>query len=124
MRGAALATAASPITAMAASTARFDAHLEGGRGEQLGDVGVEHLVGGGDLGEAEVDEPGPPVGGEQHVGEAQVAVGDAMRAQLRDALPDLRQHRVRDGLVCDAVERVAGGALVGEQEAVVADARP
>ena len=33
----------------------------------------------------------------------------------------LQQHLVGDGLVVDAVEGVAGGALVGEQKAVVAD---
>ena len=37
-------------------------------------------------------------------------------------LPDLQQHLVREGLVLDAVQGVAGGALVGEQEALVADA--
>ena len=94
MRGAALATAGLPRTATAASTARVAPDLEGGRREQLRHVGVEHLVGGGDLGEAEVDEPGAAVGRQHHVGEPQVAVRDAALPHHRDALPDAAQHVV------------------------------
>ena len=88
MRGAALATAGLPTTATAASTARFDAHLEGRRREQLRHVGVQHLVGGRDLGEAEVDEPGAAVRRQHHVGQPQVTVRDAADAHLFHALPD------------------------------------
>ena len=47
-------------------------------------------------------------------------MGDATQAHLRDALPDAPQDVVREGLVGDAVEGVAGHPLVGQQEAVVA----
>ena len=64
---------------------------------------------------------GCPSGRHHHVGEAQVAVGDAMAAQLLHALPDLQQHLVGDRLVGDTVKGVARGALVGEKKALVAD---
>ena len=99
------------------------ADLEGGRREQLRHVGVEHLVGGGDLGEAEVDHPGPAVRRQHHVGQAQVAVGDAVRAHRLDALPDAAQDVVGDRLVVHPVQGIAGRALVGEQEPLVADVR-
>jgi len=49
----------------------------GQRGEQLGDVAGQPAWAGGGLGKAEVQQPGSPVGVDQQVGQAQVAVGDA-----------------------------------------------
>ncbi len=88
------------------------------RGDQLGHIGGQQQVRCGDLAEPEVDHPHPAVVGAEQVGQAQVAVGDAVPTQEAHLLPDLTEHLVGDLLGGDAVERTAGHGVVGQHERV------
>ena len=71
------------------------ADVDARRRQQLGHVGGEEQVRGGQLAEAEVDEPHLAVVVEEDVGEAEVAVGDAVPAQSASELPDRGRARRR-----------------------------
>jgi len=92
-----------------------------GGAQQLGGVLVQHVVAGRQLGEAEVDQPGTAVGVEEHVGQAQVPVGDPLTPQLGDLLPDPAEHVVGDRVGLDRVERAAVDGVVGQHHGQLAD---
>ena len=71
------------------------ADVQARRGEQLGDVGGEQQIGGGDLAEAEVDEPDLTVVVEEDVRQPEVTMGDPVPAQLdrRGARSRRARHR-------------------------------
>ena len=95
---------------------------DGEGGEHLGDLGVEQRVVDGELGEAEVDEPRRPLAVDEHVGAAQVAMGDAVTAQQGDLFEHRGHHGVGHGLVRQGVDRGTVDAVVRQQHRVDPDA--
>jgi hypothetical protein len=90
-----------------------------GRGEQLGDVGVELSVSGRQLREAEVGEPRLAGVVDDDVGESQIAVGDSSAVQCIHLLPHGRQRLVVDRI--GGSEGSSGHGLEGEEHRVDAD---
>ena len=94
------------------------ADLRGRRGEQLGEVGGQQLIGRRQLAEPEVDDPGVAVVGQEDVGEPQVAMGDAVGAHQRQLRPHAGHHLVGHLRGLDAVQGTTRDGLVREHEAV------
>ena len=117
-RSAASASSPAGTAARAAATARSGPTFRLEEADQLGEVVAEQQVGRGQLAEAEVDQPDAPVGGQEDVGQPEVAVGDAVAAQLRDPGPDVDEDGVGELVGLHAVERAAVDRLVGQDEAV------
>jgi hypothetical protein len=93
-------------------------HLQGGRGQQLGDVGGQEERRRRQLAEPEVDQPHRAVRRKEDVGEAQVAMGDAVLPQAAHLLPDRRQHAVGDLVGLQPIEAAPLDGLVGKDERV------
>ncbi len=96
---------------------------QGERGEELGEIGIEHVVGRRDLAEAEVDDPRVARGVEAEVGEPEVAVGDAVGAQDDELRPHAVEHRVVEPAVVAVLEVGAVDEVVREQHRLAPDLR-
>ena len=83
-------------------TVGTDVHAR--RTDEFGDVVRQQQLRGRHLAEAEVDDPHGPVVAEEHVRQTEVAVGDAMAAQVGDRLPDRVEHVVGDVIRIELVE--------------------
>ncbi len=94
----------------------FGADVHARRTEEFGDVVGQQQLRRRHLAEAEVDDPHRPVIAEEHVREAEVAVGDAVAAQIGDRLPDRVEHVVGDIVRIELVERPAGHRVVGQHQ--------
>ena len=94
------------------------ADLQRLRGHRLGQIGGKQQVRRRQLAEPEVDDPNVVVVVEEHVGEAQVPMGDAVGPQGADLLPYLADHGVGQLARLDPVQRAPGDALIGQHEAV------
>ncbi len=91
------------------------------RSEELRDVGVEDVVGHGELGEAEVDQPRLVIGRDEHVGAAEVSMCDAAVSEDRDLLPDAGHELVGDVRRIHAVDRLTRDRVVREEHRVHSD---
>ena len=80
---------------------------DGQRRQQLGEVEVLLPLGGGQLGEAEVGQPGPPVAPDHHVGRPQGPVGDPGAVQPVHLGPQPLEEVVADPLRGELAERAA-----------------
>ena len=121
-RGRASATACRPSTSIADAHRSLRPGDDAERRQHLGQVGVEQRVVDGELGEAEVDHPRGTVTGHEHVGPAEVTVGDAAVPEEGD-LAEHRPHQVvRDRVGIHPVEGRAIEGVVREQHRVEADA--
>jgi hypothetical protein len=90
-------------------------HEQGGRRHQLGNVLRQPAIAGRQLREPEVDDPRLPVATDEHVGGAQVAVGDLRPMEPIHLLPDGVQQRRRQRRRLEAGERPARHVLQDEQ---------
>ena len=115
-------TAFAPSTSTAVATARSGPTMTDVAASSCADVLVEHVVAGGELAEAEVDDPRRAVRVDEDVGAPEVPVRDAFAPQDRHLLPDAAEQLVapRRG---DAVEGLAFDHLVREQQPVGFDRR-
>jgi hypothetical protein len=91
----------------------------GQRDEQLGHVVGQLPRARRGFGEPEVQQPGPPVQADQHVGAAQVAVGDTGAMEPLDLGPDGSEQSVTDLGGVEAVQRLAGDVLEDEQDMAI-----
>ena len=80
---------------------------DGQRGQQFGEVEVLLPLGGGQLGEAEVGQPWPPVVPGHHVGRPQGPVGDPGAVQPVHVGPQPAEEVVADPLRGELAERAA-----------------
>ena len=88
--------------------------------EELGQVGLAQALGGDRGGVVEVDQPGPPVGVDDHAVAAQVAVGDARLVEAGHLLPGGLQGGVADGRRVGLLQRAAGDQPLHQQPRPVA----
>ena len=107
------------MTAAALETARSAPTEEGERCQQFGEVDVHLPLGGGQLGEAEVGQPWPPVVPGHHVGRPQGPVGDPGAVQPVHVGPQPPEEVVADPLGGEPVER-APLYLYGQQRSAAA----
>ncbi len=94
------------------------AHVGARRAHEFDHIVRQQEVGGGHLAEAEVDDPHLAVVGDEHVGEPQVAVRDAVASEVGDRRPDRCEHLIGDLLRVELVERLAVDGVVGGHERV------
>ena len=110
-----------PDDSQSDSDRSFGAQGDGGGGQQLGDIGVEQLRVGGELGESEVDEQDPAVIGQEDVGQPQIPMGDRVGPQDQHVAPHLGDHFVGQSIDGHLVEGATVDRLVGQGDVVATD---
>ena len=117
-RSSALMIASGPTAASPAATARSAPTRVADEASSSARSVASKLVGRRELAEAEVDDPGCSIIRQEHVGQSQIAMRDAMGTQQSKLSPHVGQHAVGQLGGIEAIEGSTGDGLVGEHVAI------